>query len=220
MKFERGKSARDPIYLRKPSNEYWMEGDIYENLCCCLTQIFGQRNFFIDSFTPIFSLEGDRMYKIAVTDRDGDTHGFIAKVVNAEEFDRTQRGGGFREEAKEVDAEDKRYSSEEEAVNAQDSHNMDSIYNTIENPEESLGIDADELNKIRDELKREKDIETLNFEMEREDLTEADSIDIGDLKTEDGQKEGDDIESEDKPKAKTRGRKKAGGRTKKRVDRV
>lgn len=190
MKFERGKSTRDPIYLRKPTGEYWMEGDVYENLCSCLTQIFGQRNFFIDSFTPKFGLSDEKFYTVAVTDKDGDTHGFVARVVNAEEFDRTQRGGRFREEVHEISPDNEKPVGE--SVQVDESN----LFDTIENPDEDLEIDEEQLKLIKEQLKQEREIEGLNAEMEREEKIDI----IGD---------GDDLtknKSEDKPKRR-RGRK-------------
>ena len=157
MRFERGKSAQDPIYLRKPSGEYWMEGDVYECLCGCLTQIFGPRNFFVDSFTPRFGLDDEKFYTVAVTDRDGDTHGFVAKVVNAEEFDRTQRGGRFCQNTeKDVQAAD---GPAEEDDKIDDRRFSDDALDS--------DVDKEELDAIKEQLKREREIEELNLETTR-----------------------------------------------------
>ena len=83
MKFNRGKTFYDPIYLKKPKGEYWMEGDIYMALCQCLKQIF-KKNFTVTSFKTKQErfLSGQEYTVCTVQDGDGDTHTFVATVVD------------------------------------------------------------------------------------------------------------------------------------------
>lgn len=100
MRFTRGKTIRDPIYLRKQKGDFWLDGEVYENACRCLDQIFGdRRNYMVINFTAKTKdfLSGLDYNTIGVQDRDGDTHLFILRVVDAEVFDRVQYGGTFRD---------------------------------------------------------------------------------------------------------------------------
>ena len=85
MKFLRGKTLRDPIYLKKSNDDYWMEGDVYNAACSCLDVVFrGRKNYFVESFSTkmVDFLTGLEYYKCSLTDREGDSHLFIFRVVD------------------------------------------------------------------------------------------------------------------------------------------
>lgn len=85
MKFLRGKTLRDPIYLKKSNDDYWMEGDVYNAACSCLDVVFrGRKNYFVESFSTkmVDFMTGLEYYKCSLTDREGDSHLFIFRVVD------------------------------------------------------------------------------------------------------------------------------------------
>ena len=178
----RGKTIRDPIYLRKQKGDFWLDGEVYENACKCLDQIFGgRRNYMVINFTSkskdLFS--GLEYNTIGVQDRDGDTHLFILRVVDAEEFDRTQYGGTFRGEAaaKGVVGIEEENSSEpvDEGVGAEMGPDVSQPV-TGESETEDAGETTDfDSSEIRAEIDRISKMD----ELEREGLlTEEDKSDI------------------------------------------
>lgn len=85
MKFLRGKTLRDPIYLKKNNDDYWMQGDIYDAACSCLDVVFrGRKNYFIESFSTkiVDFMSNLEYYKCSLTDKDGDSHVFVFRVVD------------------------------------------------------------------------------------------------------------------------------------------
>lgn len=171
MQFNRGKSVRDPIYLRKPAKDFWMEGDIYENFCKCLDQIFGHKGYFVDSFTPktVDFATNIAFNRITVTDKDGDTHTFFGRVVDLDEFDVSQRGGNFRPKAVEKVS----------PVEAPPPAEEERVVGVPDEPEQPAGDDRPDDNEpisvefeaVKEAMKRETEIETLNAELEKEGLT-------------------------------------------------
>lgn len=184
MKFNRGKSVRDPIYLRKQANDFWMEGDIYEQFCKCLDQIFkGHKNYFVNGFSPkaIDFSTNIAYYKINVTDQDGDTHTFFGRVVDSDEFDVSQRGGNFRckdvEEVPSMEAPPPEAEVKDEEVGEQSESDAQSSGEQSEqsDPDAEKSITLDEFNAIKEEMTREMEIETVNAEFGDQLTNEKDS---------------------------------------------
>ena len=175
MQFNRRKSLKDPISLRKQANDFWMEGDIYEQLCKCLDQIFkGRKNYFVNGFTPktVDFTTNIAFYRMNVTDKDGDSHTFFGRVVDADEFDVSQRGGNFRRQAvEEVSAVE----APPPVVEIGEITEPAKPTEPEERPTEPVieeSTMADELAAVKEAMQREIEVETINAEFgEEEPLT-------------------------------------------------
>lgn len=167
MRFSRGKSILDPIYLKHSNGDFWMMGDIYEAACNCLDTIFrGRKNYFINSFSPkcIDFIRNLEYYKCAVTDKDGDVHTFIIRVV--------EKVPGRDTEPKpqppppkpveETKAEEPPKKSEPVI---EEPPPLPPSPAPVEEP-----ILEEEIVEMKEEAKREVEIENLNIELEKENL--------------------------------------------------
>ncbi len=181
MQFNRGKSVKDPIYLRKQANDFWMEGDIYEQFCKCLDQIFkGRKNYFINGFAPktVDFSTNIAYYRIFVTDKDGDSHTFFGRVVDADEFDVSQRGGNFRDKAvEEISAMEAPPPAVEVGEDTEPAEPEPAEPEPAEPVTEESTM-SDEFEAIKEAMRQEIEIETINAEFgEDETLTkEKDSV--------------------------------------------
>lgn len=188
MKFNRGKTFYDPIYLKKPKGEYWMEGDIYMALCQCLKQIF-KKNFTITSFKTKQQrfLSGQEYTVCTVQDGDGDTHTFVATVVDhmpwekdtsssdiqwvrkdsrTDEIDspwvRTDYAAAMTSPViKIVKSDTKTYAAKPTVEQTNTSESIDESEKNSENV-------VEDFDKIKADIKQEIDIEKFNQEMEEE----------------------------------------------------
>lgn len=196
MRFTRGKSLADPIYLRHSNkSEFWMMGDIYEAACNCFDVIFrGRKNYFVDSFSPkmVDFMSEKEYYKCCVTDKDGDSHTFVVRVVETLPGETRRppqttpapvpQPPPLPPPPPEPVSEPKQEEPKQEST-----------------PEpETEPIELEELNELKQEAKQEVEVEKLNMELEKENLLtkepEFDNIPVI------------DDEPKSKPKRKTRGR--------------
>ena len=176
MKFQRGKSLKDPIYLKKDKNDFWMMGDIYEAACRCFDVIFnGRRNYFIESFSPKMTdfFTNVEYWACSITDKDGDNHSFILRVVEEvpgqNMTERTQQDSSVISDRTEETEKNEAVDSDE--INAQEK--------TLETNDVTSDSELD-VESILKEAKIEKEQELLSAELERENLLtneiESDSI--------------------------------------------
>ena len=174
MKFNRGKTFSDPIYLKKPKNEYWMEGDIYTALCKCLKQIF-KKNFTITAFkTKIERFMTDKEYTVCtVEDSDGDIHTFMAVVVDEMPWEvqidtsKPETNPWVRKESTTAEPSTPSIISKTEVYTSQ----------TIKTPTQTITVPPpaptnaiEDFDKIKADIKQEIDIEKFKQEMEEENL--------------------------------------------------
>lgn len=188
MKFNRGKTFYDPIYLKKPKGEYWMEGDIYMALCQCLKQIF-KKNFTITSFKTKQQrfLSGQEYTVCTVQDGDGDVHTFVATVVDQMpwEKDTSSSDSPWVHKDSRTDETDspwvrtdyttamtspgiKIVKSDTKMYAAKPTVEQTNTTESIDETEKNSENVVEDFDKIKADIKQEIDIEKFNQEMEEE----------------------------------------------------
>jgi len=180
MKFERGKSLADPIYLKKDKGDYWMEGDVYEALCKCFDQIFGGRKkYFVRAMAPkrVDFFSGLEYYTCQVGDYDGDLHTFVARVVDelpsagVQKKIETPKTEIAETKKTEISETEKNETDEGEKISEETGSDASE---DLEESKEMVDdeIDLNDVSEIGKEIKMEIDRERLNEEFpEEEELT-------------------------------------------------
>jgi len=174
MRFTRGKTLADPIYLKKPKDEYWMEGDVYTALSKCLRQIF-KKNFTITAFkTKCKDLLRDKEYTLcSVEDQDRDVHTFVAVVVDELPWEKkpTVKPRGFEEPigAVPITITNK---PDTPTVSAEANKPEEKGIIVVDEPQTEHKADevVEDFDKIRADIKQEVEIEKMKQEMEKENL--------------------------------------------------
>lgn len=168
MKFLRGKTLRDPIYLKKSNDDYWMEGDVYNAACSCLDVVFrGRKNYFVESFSTkmVDFMTGLEYYKCSLTDREGDSHLFIFRVV-----DKVPGQEEPKENKTVIAPEEPQTTPVQPEEPIPPPPQPEETQEAEEAPEVEEPVEEDATQEILEEAKREVAVEEMTAELIRENL--------------------------------------------------